>query len=177
MITKRKTRLKFDLLCDLSDRICGVVVILIDAIRKYLIGHQMVEALWVYAFRFVANFHCGIYGHSERAVLNITDAKTAGKIKEERFTSDLALFCSHTKDWDPSLRQTFVEYVNCQLCGTISQFRLTRSIFLTMRSAVYIWLRSMLLSSSGNLSLIAELIYDWGELFTKLIYDRCIIWE
>ena len=63
--------MKFDLLCDLSDdRICGFVVILIDAIRKYLIGHQMVEALWVYAFRFVANFHCGIYGHSESAVLN-----------------------------------------------------------------------------------------------------------
>ena len=165
------TNMKFDLPCDLSDRICGFVVILIDAIRKYLIGHQMVEALWVYA-----NFHCGIYGHSERAVLNITDAKTAGKIKEERFTSDLALFWSQTKDWDPSLRQTFVEYVNCQLCGTISQFRLTRSIFLAMRTAVYIWLRSMLLSS-GNLSLIAELIYDRGELFTKLINGRCMIWE
>ena len=64
------TNMKFDLPCDLSDRICGFVVILIDAIRKYLIGHQMVEALWVYAFRFVANFHCGIYGHSESAVLN-----------------------------------------------------------------------------------------------------------
>ena len=40
------TNMKFDLPCDLSDdRICGFVVILIDAIRKYLIGHQMVEAL------------------------------------------------------------------------------------------------------------------------------------
>ena len=131
------TNMKFDLPCDLSDRICGFVVILIDAIRKYLIGHQMVEALWVYAFRFVANFHCGIYGHSESAVLNIADAKTACKIKEERFTSDLALFWSQTKHWDPSQRQTFVEYINCQLCGTISQFRLTRSIFPAMRTAVY----------------------------------------
>ena len=39
------TYMKFDLPRDLSDRICGVVVILIDAIRKYLIGHQEVEAL------------------------------------------------------------------------------------------------------------------------------------
>ena len=34
-----------------------------------------------------------------------------------------------------------------------------------------------MLLSSGNLSSIAELIYDRGELFIKLINDRCILYN
>ena len=67
--------------------------------------------------------------------------------------------------------------LNTLIVNSVGQFlNFVSLVQFSSLCAVYIWLRSMLLSS-GNLSLIAELIYDRGELFTKLINDRCMIWE